>query len=946
MDEIANSSYLDFTSYGTIRNPPGTTVETAYGITSPHVAPNSDTLVVGLMVNRASDPNALLHEDWGTRQQALASLESSGSLWSTYGGSASDYATVLNYLTTNGYSVVGDAAGSDGYVTSEESRTIWVNMTADQFSSLFGTTLMLGNFSGSDLYYWNGNLSLPSAISGSVAALWPDITNSPAVEPLVSSGVTLDLGAQSPGNDASGATTANLYPNQIAELYNFPLEGSAYATGTVALNETGIGSALGSSVTSSFQQLLDEYRARVGVTSSGSYYVQGEVNQSYFEDGGDERSLDVGVITSIVPNSSIGLYVGSGYSVFTSYQAAIWDIANNPAVLSSSWSEDMSMNPASPFYAAYAQMFIDGALRGVSVFTDSFDGGSGNETATGAAGLFLSNMSSYNMVVGGTSLSSNTAAGNDTTLADIVSLATAGDLDTIWGLVRGGLRQWGATATAQSSFIETVWNQYFVTQAAGGTLHMPESYFDNYASGGGVDTTQPTPSYQTDFGLTPTSANPGGGTGRGVPDVSALSQGNTYYLLPDANMQGAYSNGGTSAATPFWATLATQINFIFHDQGLPNLGYSNDLYYTAAAIAPASFNDITLGNNVSSYIMGGAYHADSQTYTPTGIGYQAGEGYDLVTGLGTPNGTLLARALSTIAHSQMYFSLTPVLTESAGTWSAGTGESLLFQSSVGAGETWSVSLDGDMHSFSGMAVQNYAWTAALAQQSLQADFSSALVTMFDGFAQGAVHQTTVSSGTQIGIAIGGSAAASYQAAITADYGFTQFLGMGGQVEVARAVAYATTAGAANDQDVVVRLRQNGVNDSAVMFYKVDDFGGTIGGLSPGQAGYAEAAAARAYVTQHGQTLIHGAGYGAYSQTEIIGVDAGDHIAMKLTSGGHTYWAFSSANEVANGEHVAHLWSYGLNTWGWEDLYGGGDRDYNDLIVQLDFTSAAGAGLLV
>jgi hypothetical protein len=36
----------------------------------------------------------------------------------------------------------------------------------------------------------------------------------------------------------------------------------------------------------------------------------------------------------------------------------------------------------------------------------------------------------------------------------------------------------------------------------------------------------------------------------------------------------------------------------------------------------------------------------------------------------------------------------------------------------------------------------------------------------------------------------------------------------------------------------------------------------------------------------------------------------------------------------------HLWNYGLNTWGWEDTYGGGDHDYNDLIVQIDFTSAS------
>jgi hypothetical protein len=43
--------------------------------------------------------------------------------------------------------------------------------------------------------------------------------------------------------------------------------------------------------------------------------------------------------------------------------------------------------------------------------------------------------------------------------------------------------------------------------------------------------------------------------------------------------------------------------------------------------------------------------------------------------------------------------------------------------------------------------------------------------------------------------------------------------------------------------------------------------------------------------------------------------------------------------------VNHLWNYGLNTYGWEDTYGGGDQDYNDMTVQLDFTSAYGRGWL-
>ena len=58
-----------------------------------------------------------------------------------------------------------------------------------------------------------------------------------------------------------------------------------------------------------------------------------------------------------------------------------------------------------------------------------------------------------------------------------------------------------------------------------------------------------------------------------------------------------------------------------------------------------------------------------------------------------------------------------------------------------------------------------------------------------------------------------------------------------------------------------------------------------------------------------------------------------------------FWAFANANEKPANEHIGHLWNYGLNTWGWEDQRGGGDRDFNDLIVQLDFTSAAGRGWL-
>ncbi|MGE3652449.1 MAG: DUF4114 domain-containing protein, partial [Reyranellaceae bacterium] len=129
---------------------------------------------------------------------------------------------------------------------------------------------------------------------------------------------------------------------------------------------------------------------------------------------------------------------------------------------------------------------------------------------------------------------------------------------------------------------------------------------------------------------------------------------------------------------------------------------------------------------------------------------------------------------------------------------------------------------------------------------------------------------------------------------------------------------------------------------------VDDYTGTIDGRRPDQAGYEALAAGRAYQLGSGGTSLGGPGYGNFEQTGLLNVDAGDLIAMKLVNNttGNTYWAFAHANEMAAGHHVGHLWNYGFNTWGWEDTHGGGDRDFNDLVVQLDFTSTSGHGWLV
>ena len=99
---------------------------------------------------------------------------------------------------------------------------------------------------------------------------------------------------------------------------------------------------------------------------------------------------------------------------------------------------------------------------------------------------------------------------------------------SLWRLVEGGLTKLPSAASgteaSQNTFLEAVWNSWVITNG-----HRTPKLG---ASDGGVDTSQPTPWYQTAFGLAPTSVNPGHATGRGAPDVSADSGGNMFYAAP------------------------------------------------------------------------------------------------------------------------------------------------------------------------------------------------------------------------------------------------------------------------------------------------------------------------------------------------------------------------------------------------------------------------------
>lgn len=143
------------------------------------------------------------------------------------------------------------------------------------------------------------------------------------------------------------------------------------------------------------------------------------------------------------------------------------------------------------------------------------------------------------------------------------------------------------------------------------------------SSGGGISTNSfAIPSWQVAAAAGCTSCSQ---TLRNGPDVSANAN-YTFYVCADQTSCTANLYGGTSFATPMWAGFMALVNEQAVANGQPTLGFVNPALYDiyGSSSYTTDFHDITSGSN----------------------GYQATAGYDLVTGIGSPNGQALVDALA------------------------------------------------------------------------------------------------------------------------------------------------------------------------------------------------------------------------------------------------------------------------------------------------------------
>jgi subtilase family serine protease len=327
--------------------------------------------------------------------------------------------------------------------------------------------------------------------------------------------------------------------------------------------------------------------------------------------GGGEAALDIENTLGLAPGANVLVYrgpnsnsgaPGSGpYDIFSS-------IINQDRaqVVSVSWGECEAALGASDATAENT-LFEQAAVQGQSVVSAAGDSGAQDCDLPGAAPRTHTAVDDpasqpYVTGVGGTSL---TALGPPPT--------------------------------------ETVWNN--PGPAASGAQSAG-------AGGGGVSSLWPMPSTQRHAAaalgvVKPSSAGRAcgqtSGSCREVPDVAAVADPSTGYQIywngsgtvvgQPAGWQGI---GGTSGAAPVWAAVLALADSMPGCADSP-LGFASPpLYRAAGAAYAADFHDVLTGNNDFTHTNGGQF--------------LAGPGYDLATGLGSPNaaalvGTLCADAL-------------------------------------------------------------------------------------------------------------------------------------------------------------------------------------------------------------------------------------------------------------------------------------------------------------
>ncbi|HVB76043.1 MAG TPA: protease pro-enzyme activation domain-containing protein [Ktedonobacteraceae bacterium] len=387
-----------------------------------------------------------------------------------------------------------------------------------------------------------------------------------------------------------------LHSGRVTTLANGPITGFGPKDLTGAYDATPLQSSgiLGDNQTVALFELdgyqpsdVTQYFSNYGIATPNISNVLVDNYSGAAGQGAIEVELDIEVLGAMAPHANQVVYEGPNTTqgLNDTYNQIVHD--HKAQIVSISWGLcESSTGPAE--LQTLDNIFKQGAAEGISFFAASGDSGAYD---CGDSNLAVDSPASdpYVTGVGGTNLQLNAGA-------------------------------YGS---------ESVWSNPNDTQRS------PKGAGD----GGGVSSTYLMQSWQTGQDVINQNSSgapcnaPGGKYCREVPDVSADADPASGYAVyctvtnAGCSAAGWLNVGGTSAAAPLWAGSMALINQYVQSKGKAVVGFANPALYGLfnAQQSLSAFHDVTSGNNLY---------------------YPAATGYDMASGLGSPDINNLAQDLA------------------------------------------------------------------------------------------------------------------------------------------------------------------------------------------------------------------------------------------------------------------------------------------------------------
>ncbi len=539
-----------------------------------------------------------------------------------FGMSRGDIKRVTAWLQSQGFAVTGVA---------NSRNEIYFDGTVSQVEVSFSTEIHNYLVDGVTHFGNATNPSVPAALSSSVLAVGHLHDFAPKPRAKVKSNLT---------SYVSGSHF--LSPGDFATIYDLQPLYSAGADGT---GQTI--AVVGQSTVSTTD--LNNFRSSAGLPASTvtMTLIEGTATRCAGDEG--ESDLDLEWSGGVAKNASIiFLYAGLGTGdTCTSRADSVWDALDyavqhkTAPIISTSYGYCES---------GLGQTFVDtvegwaqqGNLQGQTIMAAAGDSGAadcdpnntdpGDTSATG--GLAVDTPASIPEVTG---MGGNTFNGDGAGVVTGTAPNTNADATQYWS---GTTSSKDTISSALSYIPETAWND----TALAGSLS---------ASGGGSSIYFPKPSWQTGTGV------PADGK-RDVPDLSVAASPNHdgYLICSEDDGSGGIAStctsgfrtgaggiftivGGTSAAAPTFSAILALINHYVGNTPPAGLGNINPAIYGFAATNPTAFHDVKTGNNIVPCMVG---TPNCPTTGTPQFGFSAGVGYDQVTGWGSVDGFVLAKA--------------------------------------------------------------------------------------------------------------------------------------------------------------------------------------------------------------------------------------------------------------------------------------------------------------